>query len=109
MTVTTARAPACRECPSSHKQYLLLLKSTVTCLVLRVPDRKDTLGHGIRACLEKNRTVPLGDLFGWENDLPSVLKWKGGVICLGERNGTVTIYPNRLHHGSAIIRPTRVG
>jgi len=51
--VTTARAPACRECPGSHEQYFPLLKSTVTHLVLRVPDRKDTLGHGRRACLEK--------------------------------------------------------
>jgi len=50
--VTTARAPACRECPGSHEQYLQLLKSTVTPLVQRVTDRKDTLGHGIRACLE---------------------------------------------------------
>ena len=46
-TVTTARAPARRECPGSHEQYLLLLKSTVTRLIRRVPDRKDTLGHGI--------------------------------------------------------------
>jgi len=52
-TVTTARVPACREYPGSHEQYLLLLKSTVTRLVLRVPDRKDTLGHGMRACLGK--------------------------------------------------------
>ena len=51
--MTTARAPTRRECPGSHEQYLLLLKSTVTRLVLRVPDRKDTLGHGIRAYLEK--------------------------------------------------------
>jgi len=51
--VTTARAPAYWECPGSHEQYLLLLKSRVTHLVQRVHDRKDTLGHGIRACLEK--------------------------------------------------------
>jgi len=51
--VTAVRAPACGECPGSHEQYLLFLKSTVTHLVQRAPDRKDTLGHGIRACLEK--------------------------------------------------------
>jgi len=51
--VMTARPPACRECPGSHEHYLLLLKSTVTHLILRVPDRRDTLGHGRRACLEK--------------------------------------------------------
>ena len=52
-TVTIGGVPAFRECPGSHKQYLLLLNSRVTQLVMRVPDRKDTLGHGIRACLEK--------------------------------------------------------
>jgi len=51
--VITAGEPACQECPGSHKQYLLLVKSTVTHLILRVPDRKDTLGHAIRACLPK--------------------------------------------------------
>lgn len=81
MTVTTARAPACGECPTSHKLYLLLLKSTVTRLLQRVPDRKDPSGHGIRACLEQNWTVPLGDLFGCENALLSGLKQRaGGVI-----------------------------
>jgi len=79
----TARAPACWECPGSHAQYLLLLKSTVTRLLRRAPDRKDTLGHGIRACLERNGTILLGDFSGWENDLLSILKQKGGVICMG--------------------------
>ena len=70
--MTTARAPACRECPFSHQQYLLLLKSMVTHLVIRVPDKKDTLGHGIRACLEKNGTVPLGDLSAGKMTFPQV-------------------------------------
>ena len=48
-----ARAPACRECPGSHEQYLLLLRSILTCFVPGVPDRKDTLGHVIRVCLAK--------------------------------------------------------
>jgi len=39
-TVTTARAPARRERPGSHEQYLPLLKSTVTRLIRRVPDRR---------------------------------------------------------------------
>jgi len=73
VTVTTARVPACRDCPGSHEQCLLLLKITVTHLVQRVPDRKDTLGHGIRACLE-NWTVPLSNFLVWENDLLSILK-----------------------------------
>ena len=102
----TARAPACRECPGSHRQYLLLLKSTVTHLVLRMPDRKDTLGHGIRGCLERNGTIPLGDLSGRENDLPSALKPKGGSLLWD--NGTEQLYANRRYPGLAIIRPTRV-
>jgi len=83
----TARAPACHESPGSQEQYLRLLKSTVTHLVPRVTERKDTLGNGIRPCLEKSRTVPLGDLFGWENDLLSGLKQRrGGSFVLD--NGT---------------------
>jgi len=106
-TVTTARAPACRECPGSHAQYLLLLKSTVTHLVQRVPDRKDTLCHGIGACLEKNWTIRLHNVFGWENDLPSGLKQRGGSFVLD--SGMEQLYPNSLYHGSAIICPTPVG
>jgi len=52
--VTTARARACLECPGSHEQYLVLLKSTVTHLVLRVPERKDTLGHVIKESVWQN-------------------------------------------------------
>ena len=87
--MTTARAPACRECPGSHEQYLLLFKSMVTHLLRRVPDRKNTLGHGIRACLEKKWTAPLGDLSAGKMTSPHYGTEEGGVICMGERNGTV--------------------
>ena len=80
----------------------------VTSLVLRMPDRKDTLGHSRRACLERNGTIPLGDLFEWKNDRPSALKQREGGSLVWE-NGTEQLYPNRLYHGSAIMRPTRVG
>jgi len=59
-TVTTARVAACWECPDSHEQYSLLFMSTVTRLLGRVPDRKDTLGYVIRACLQKKWDRSIG-------------------------------------------------
>jgi len=108
--VTTARAPARRECPGSHEQYLLLLKSTVTRLIWRVPGRKDTLDHGKRVCLGKNGTVPFGGRFCCDNGCLSLrfLKRKEERH-LYHWKGNEPLCPDRLSHGSAIIRPTRVG
>ena len=86
--MTTARAGACLECPDSHEQYLLLLKSTVTHVVLRVPERKDTLGHLIRVCLAKFGPFRCVTFPGGKMTLPPFLNGRRGVICLGEQNGT---------------------
>jgi len=107
--VTTARAPARRECPGSHEQYLLL-KGKVTRLTRRVPDRKDTLDHGKRVCLGKNGTIPIGRRSRRDNGCLSLrfLKRKEERH-LNHWKGNEPLCPDRLSHGSAIIRPTRVG
>ena len=45
--MTTAGAPARRERPGSHEQYLLMPVSISNTLLRRVPDKKDTLDHGV--------------------------------------------------------------
>ena len=85
----TARAPACRECPGSHEQYLLLLKSTVARLVLRLPDRNDTLGHVIRACLPKIGQLLWATFSAMKMTFPPLRNGRERVTHMGERNGRV--------------------
>ena len=70
-----------------------------------MPNRRDTLGHAIKDCGEKNRTVPWGDLSGWENDL-SALKQKGAGVIHG---GSLTILSLDVLWGGEVVVCTLYG
>ena len=76
-------------------------------LILRVPDRKDTLDHGKRVCLE---TILSGGRSRRDNGCLSLRFFKRKEERhLYHWKGNEPLCPDRLSHGSAIIRPTRVG